>query len=76
MATAGFGMDIHVAYKLEGYLRDAGLEDVTTVQFDHGYGALAKAEDQKNASAELWVECFRTLDEKIPGTFDSFSPPE
>ncbi|KAK1253848.1 hypothetical protein MKX07_001925 [Trichoderma sp. CBMAI-0711] len=67
-STAGFGMDIHIAYKLEGLLKDAGLEDVTTVQFDHGYGALAKAEDQKNASAELWVECFRTLDEKIPAT--------
>lgn len=66
-STASFGMDIHIAYKLEGLLRDAGLEDVQKVQFDHGYGALAKAQDQRNVSAELWVECFRTLDEKIPG---------
>lgn len=66
-STASFGMDINVAYKLENWLKEAGLEDVTTVQFDHGYGALAKAENQKNPSAELWVECFRTLDEKIPG---------
>lgn len=70
-STASFGMDIDIAYKLEGLLKDAGLEDVGKVQFDHGYGALAKADDQKNASAELWVECFRTLDEKIPGKFHS-----
>lgn len=69
-STASFGMDIHVAYKLEGWLKDVGLEDVGKVQFDHGYGALAKVEDQRNVSAELWVECFRTLDEKIPGKFD------
>ncbi|KAL9561587.1 hypothetical protein ACKAV7_014143, partial [Fusarium commune] len=65
-STASFGMDIHIAYKLEGLLRDAGLEDVRKVQFDHGYGALARSKDQRNVSAELWVECFRTLDEKIP----------
>lgn len=66
-STASFGMDIHIAYKLEGLLRDAGLEDVRKVQFNHGYGALARSKDQRNVSAELWVECFRTLDEKIPG---------
>jgi SAM-dependent methyltransferase len=66
-STASFGMDIHIAYKLEGLLRDAGLEDIRKVQFDHGYGALARSQDQRNVSAELWVECFRTLDEKIPG---------
>ncbi|KAL2265887.1 hypothetical protein VTJ83DRAFT_6987 [Remersonia thermophila] len=65
-STASFGMDIDIAYKLEKLLSDAGLEDVGVVQFDHGYGALAKAESQKNVSAELWVDCFRTLDEKIP----------
>ncbi|SCO76695.1 related to methyltransferase [Fusarium oxysporum] len=65
-STASFGMDIHIAYKLEGLLRDAGLEDVRKVQFNHGYGALARSKDQRNVSAELWVECFRTLDEKIP----------
>jgi SAM-dependent methyltransferase len=65
-STESFGMDIDIAYKLEKLLSDAGLEDVGVVQFDHGYGALAKAESQKNVSAELWVECFRTLDDKIP----------
>ncbi|PNY24591.1 Uncharacterized protein TCAP_05473 [Tolypocladium capitatum] len=65
-STASFGMDIHVAYKLEEWLKEAGLEDVGKLQFDHGYGALAKVEDQRNVSAELWVQCFRTLDEKIP----------
>ncbi|KAF4333983.1 methyltransferase [Fusarium beomiforme] len=65
-STESFGMDIHIAYKLEGLLRDAGLEDIQKVQFDHGYGALARVDDQRNVSAELWVECFRTLDEKIP----------
>ncbi|POR31210.1 Uncharacterized protein TPAR_08582 [Tolypocladium paradoxum] len=66
-STASFGMDIHVAYKLERWLNEAGLEDVGKVQFDHGYGALAKVEDQRKVSAELLVECFRNLDEKIPG---------
>lgn len=66
-STTSFGMDIHVAYKLEALLKEAGLEDIVKIQFNHGYGALAKAEDQRNVSAELWVECFRTLDEKIPG---------
>ncbi|KAF5565065.1 methyltransferase [Fusarium phyllophilum] len=65
-STATFGMDIHIAYKLEELLQNAGLEDVHKVQFDHGYGALARSKDQRNVSAELWVECFRTLDEKIP----------
>ncbi|KAL4783845.1 methyltransferase family protein [Aspergillus varians] len=65
-STESFGMDIHIAYKLEDLLRDAGFEDVTKVQFDHGYGALARDPEQRNASAELWVDCFRPLGEKIP----------
>jgi hypothetical protein len=63
--TKGFDMDIHVAYKLEGYLRDAGLENVIKVQFDHGYGAKSKDPEQADVSAELLVECFRNLDQKI-----------
>lgn len=63
--TKGFDMDIHVAYKLEGYLRDAGLENVIKVQFDHGYGAKSKDPEQADVSAELLVECFRSLDQKI-----------
>ena len=64
-STKGFGMDIHVAYQLEGYLRDAGLENVIKVQFDHGYGAKSKDPEQADVSAELLVECFRSLDQKI-----------
>ncbi|KAH6866128.1 hypothetical protein B0T10DRAFT_534374 [Thelonectria olida] len=59
-STASFGMDIHIAYKLGSLLKEAGLEDVSKIQFDHGY------EDKKNNSAELWVECFQNSDEKIP----------
>ncbi|KAL4863814.1 hypothetical protein BDV12DRAFT_201748 [Aspergillus spectabilis] len=65
-STEAFGMDIHIAYKLENLLRDAGFEDVTKIQFDHGYGALARDPSQQNVSAELWVDCFRPLGEKIP----------
>ncbi|OCL05439.1 hypothetical protein AOQ84DRAFT_322932 [Glonium stellatum] len=64
-STKEFGMDIHVAYQLEGYLREAGLEDVTKVQFDHGYGARSRDPEQADISAELWVECFRSLDQKL-----------
>ncbi|OCK97380.1 uncharacterized protein K441DRAFT_606397 [Cenococcum geophilum 1.58] len=64
-STKGFGMDIHVAYQLEGYLRDAGLENVIKIQFDHGYGAKSKDPEQADVSAELLVECFRSLDQKI-----------
>jgi hypothetical protein len=66
-STESFGMDINIAYKLEDLLKDAGFEDVTKVQFDHGYGALARDPEQRNVSAELWVDCFRPLGEKIPG---------
>ncbi|KAL3462224.1 methyltransferase family protein [Aspergillus heterothallicus] len=65
-STETFGMDIHIAYKLEALLKEAGFEDATKVQFDHGYGALAKDPEQRNVSAELWVDCFRPLGEKIP----------
>lgn len=64
-STESFGMNIHIAYELETYLRDAGFENIQKVQFDHGYGAKAKDPTQASASAELWVECFRTLDSKI-----------
>ena len=60
-------MDIDIAYRLEDLFRDAGLEEVETLQFDHGYGALARDPAQKDVSAELWVECFRTVDSKITG---------
>jgi len=66
-STASFGMDIDIAYKLEDLLKDAGFTNVSKVQFDHGYGAKARSAAQRNGSAELWVECFRSLDQKLAG---------
>lgn len=68
-STATFGMDIDIAYRLADLLRGAGLEDVRMLQFDHGYGALAHDPGQKDVSAELLIECFRTLDTKMPREF-------
>lgn len=65
-STKSFGMDINIAYKLEGLLEDAGFVNVQKVQFSHGYGALAHSPTQKDASAELYVECFRSMDAKMP----------
>jgi hypothetical protein len=65
-STAQFGFDIDIAYKIEDLLVETGFTEVEKVQWDHGYGALARSEQQKDASAELWVECFRSLDAKIP----------
>jgi SAM-dependent methyltransferase len=65
-STKEFGMDIDIAYKLPDLLKESGFEDVKLVQFDHGYGALARDPAQKDISAELWVECFRTVDTKMP----------
>jgi hypothetical protein len=71
-STKEFGFDIHVAYQLEDFLRAAGLEDVQKIQFDHGYGKKAKDQGQASISSELWVECFRSLDTKIPGMISLF----
>jgi SAM-dependent methyltransferase len=65
-STSTFGMDIHIAYKLEGMLKDAGFVNVQKTQFTHGYGALAHSPAQANPSAELYVECFRSVDAKMP----------
>jgi hypothetical protein len=65
-STSSFGMDIHIAYKLEGLLEGAGFVNVQKIQFNHGYGALAHSSTQKDASAELYVECFRSIDAKMP----------
>ena len=59
-------MDIDIAYKLERMLKDAGFVNVQKTQYNHGYGALAYSHDQKDASAELYVECFRSVDAKMP----------
>jgi SAM-dependent methyltransferase len=68
-ATESFGMDIDIAYKMEALLSEAGLKDVQKMTFDYGFGALAVDPAQKNVSAEAFVECFRTVDTKIPGRF-------
>lgn len=65
-STASFGMDIDIAYKLGNLLKEANFTNVTKVQFAHGYGAKARSAAQRDVSAELWVECFRSLDTKIP----------
>jgi hypothetical protein len=75
-STESFGMDIDIAYKLVDLLKEANFTNVTKVQFDHGYGAKARSAAQLDVSAELWVECFRSLDTKIPvGECYSFSFP-
>ena len=65
-STKTFGMDINIAYKLENLLEDAGFTNVQKKHFNHGYGALAHSPSQKDASAELYVECFRSIDAKMP----------
>ncbi|KAI4251097.1 MAG: hypothetical protein LQ352_005064 [Teloschistes flavicans] len=65
-STKTFGMDIDIAYKLGDILAEVGFVNVQKTQFNHGYGALARQPEQKDGSAELYVECFRNLDEKMP----------
>lgn len=65
-STKSFGMDINIAYKLEALLESAGFTNIQKVQFRHGYGPLAHSLIQKDASVELYVECFRSLDAKMP----------
>ncbi|KAL9596516.1 MAG: hypothetical protein Q9219_005737 [cf. Caloplaca sp. 3 TL-2023] len=65
-STSTFGMDIDIAYKIEGLLEKAGFVNVAKTQFDHGFGALAHKPEQKDGSAELYVECFRSIDTKMP----------
>ncbi|ORY63586.1 S-adenosyl-L-methionine-dependent methyltransferase [Pseudomassariella vexata] len=60
-----FGMDIDLAYRLEDVLREAGLEDVQKIQFDHGYGASAKDPQMREISSIISTEVFRGLDVKI-----------
>lgn len=65
-STRTFGMDIDIAYKVEDLLKETGFINVGKTQFDHGYGAKARRPDQRDASAELYVECFRSIDAKMP----------
>ncbi|KAL8941768.1 MAG: hypothetical protein Q9216_002053 [Gyalolechia sp. 2 TL-2023] len=65
-STSTFGMDIDIAYKVENLLKGAGFINIRKIQFDHGYGALARKPEQGDGSAELYVECFRSIDAKMP----------
>ncbi|KAL8981826.1 MAG: hypothetical protein Q9205_003505 [Flavoplaca limonia] len=65
-STSTFGMDIGIAYKVGDLLTEAGFINVQKTPFAHGYGALARRPDQKDGSAELYVECFRSIDSKMP----------
>lgn len=69
-STESFGMDIHVWNKLETLLRAEGCEDIVVESFDLGYGAEAKRPEDRNVSAELWVESFRHLASKITGEWE------
>ena len=59
-------MDMDIAYKVISLLEKAGFVNVSKTQFDHGYGALAYQPDQRDESAELYIECFRSIDSKMP----------
>jgi SAM-dependent methyltransferase len=69
-STEQFEMEIDIAYQLEEHLHNAGFDRIQKVQFDHGYGAKAKDPVFANPSAELWVDCFRSLDTKIGRELD------
>ncbi|RMJ24265.1 Methyltransferase [Aspergillus sp. HF37] len=71
-STQMAGMDIYIGEKLADMLQEQGYEDVTTVPYPFAYGASAKREQDRDSSAELWVESFRHLagrmgEEGIPG---------
>ena len=63
---SNLGGDTFVAYRLENLLKDAGFQHVQKTQFDVGYGALAKEEQWRRPSAEIWVDVFTALAPKIP----------
>lgn len=66
-STESAGMDIDIAYKLADLLRDVGCVDVTEVKFEHGYGAMVREREFAEYSAQLIVQCYRTLDQRIGG---------
>lgn len=65
-STANFGMDVYVVYRLEDLLKEAGFQHVEKTQFDLGYGALARDDDWKQTSADMWIDTFRGLGTKLP----------
>lgn len=66
-STETFGMDINAYARVEGLFACEGLVDINTVSHDWGYGAAATRPDQRESSAEMWVEGFRHLENKIAG---------
>ncbi|WEW56947.1 hypothetical protein PRK78_002406 [Emydomyces testavorans] len=71
-STESAGMDLYIEEKLERLLEEEGFDDVTTVCHDLAYGATAKKPENREPSAELWIESFRHLatrmgEEGIPG---------
>ncbi|EEP78117.1 predicted protein [Uncinocarpus reesii 1704] len=60
-STESAGMDLYIGEKLDSLLEKEGFEDITTVCHDLAYGATAKIPENRNPSAELWVESFRHL---------------
>ena len=64
--TAAFGMDIYVAYELEGLLRRAGFVNISTRTFELGYGAKAKDLGWRSKSTDMWIDTFRAFAHKMP----------
>lgn len=67
-STQMAGMDIYIGEKLANMLQEQGYEDVTTVPYPFAYGASAKREEDRDPSAELWVESFRHLAGRMGGS--------
>lgn len=68
-STDDSGMDVNIAYKLGELLKRAGCVDVTELKFEHGYGYMARDQSYAEYSAQLGVQCYRTLDRRIGGTW-------
>jgi hypothetical protein len=65
-STDTFGMDIFIAYNLEDHIKELGFQNVSTQQFELGYGAKAKEESWKAPSVDLWVNTFSSFGERWP----------
>ncbi|GKZ42338.1 hypothetical protein AbraIFM66951_001421 [Aspergillus brasiliensis] len=65
-STAAFGMNAYIAYELEDLLRGLGFVNITKTSFALGYGAMAREEQWRVASAYMSVEAYRSLGHKLP----------
>lgn len=68
------GLDLHIWKRLEGLLKNEGIEDLEVISFDLGYGATTKRKQDQNWTAELLPESFRHLAHQMQGT-NSETPP-